>query len=263
MSILRRFGGPQRPSATTGPIVDWSEKALRARNASVHRFEPTGRPTVAVVGEDRFQDGLEIAAGGRTPDGAIRRSHLALLLLEPDASDDPAAVKVMIKGAGIVGYLTAADARTYRPLITLLAERGRLIGCDATLTGGWDRGRGDRGSFGVALQLGTSAELITSLWLADVNPPILPHPWVAKTVTFAGRSLHHLRGVRLDSAARELLAVRAGCRTWPRVTRRVDVCVIGDARDAGEDLRKAEQYEIDRVHESEFWYRVGLQLPLI
>lgn len=55
---------------------------------------------------------------------------------------------------GVVGHLTREEAVAYRPLIDAVAAAGHVVGCRASLTGGWDRGGGDRGNIGVILYLG-------------------------------------------------------------------------------------------------------------
>jgi len=58
-----------------------------------------------------------------------------------------------VGAGGYVGYLSRDDAVAYRPLIDRLAAIGKVVACAASLSGGWDRGGDDRGSFGVLLHL--------------------------------------------------------------------------------------------------------------
>ncbi len=44
-----------------------------------------------------------------------------------------------------------------------LAAQGKVAACRASISGGWDRGDGDRGSFGVRLSMGTPDELMKEL----------------------------------------------------------------------------------------------------
>ena len=46
----------------------------------------------------------------------------------------------------------------YRPIIDYLAAWGKVVAARASLQGGWDRGRDDRGSIGVVLHMGTVAD---------------------------------------------------------------------------------------------------------
>ena len=68
---------------------------------------------------------------------------------------DPNAVRVVISGGGFVGHLSREDAVAFRPIIDSLAAVGSVAACRASLSGGWDRGGGDRGHIGVVLFLGT------------------------------------------------------------------------------------------------------------
>jgi hypothetical protein len=104
-----------------------------------------------VVGESKYQQELERIAGGRTEDSAELRKR-AVLALEDDNPHDAKAVCVRIDGQR-VGYLSRKMARAYRQQ---LAKQQLPIGhyyCDALIVGGWNRGRGDRGHFGVRLDL--------------------------------------------------------------------------------------------------------------
>jgi hypothetical protein len=104
-----------------------------------------------VVGESRYQTHLEHIAGGRGEFSAELRKQ-AILALEDDNPKDDKAVCVRIDGLR-VGYLSRKMARSYREQ---LAKQGAPTGhywCEALIVGGWDRGAGDRGHFGVRLDL--------------------------------------------------------------------------------------------------------------
>jgi hypothetical protein len=108
---------------------------------------PVNAPfAIPVVGESHYQDTIEEVCGGRTPEGADRECE-AELIPEDDNRYDANAVRVEIDGR-TVGYLARPDAVDYRRL-----HRRRLMRCPAVIRGGWDRGVGDRGSFGVCLDL--------------------------------------------------------------------------------------------------------------
>jgi len=92
--------------------------------------------------------------GGRDEESA-RKQVKAVLVLEDENPHDSKAVRVDIDGE-TVGYLPRREARQYR---LRLKEAGypELRGrCDAIIVGGWDRGGGDRGHFGVKLDLPTN-----------------------------------------------------------------------------------------------------------
>ena len=162
-----------------GPITEWPGASFDGDLLAV-RFDPHRRHIVDVVGEGAFQGSLERIGGGRTIDGARIRDHLAVLLPEPSNRYDQNAVRVAIVPSpssrtwGYVGYLSREDAVAYRPLIDRLAEVGKLVACAASLTGGWDRGAGDRGNFGVRLHIGSAAHAMEEL---DREPDNLRPAW--------------------------------------------------------------------------------------
>ena len=107
---------------------------------------------VDAVGESRYQDALEEIAGGRSDRGADHEK-VALLIPEPTNRYDPNAVAVWIEGK-IVGYLSRENAEVLQPgIIRLHRQHDRPVACRARIVGGWDRGGGDRGHFGVRLYL--------------------------------------------------------------------------------------------------------------
>lgn len=52
-----------------------------------------------------------------------------------------------------VGYLSRKNAREYRKRLKKAGYQGITATCFAIIVGGWDRGGGDRGHFGVKLDL--------------------------------------------------------------------------------------------------------------
>jgi hypothetical protein len=106
---------------------------------------------VEIVGESRYQTVLEAAAGGRNPDGCEKVVD-AVLILEDSNRYDPQAVKVMIDGE-VCGYLSRKNARAYRKQLRKAGHPKSTAKCKAMIVGGWDRGREDRGQFGVRLDL--------------------------------------------------------------------------------------------------------------
>lgn len=117
----------------------------------VGQLRPTGSFGLDVVGEASYQHAIGKIAGGRTEEGI---SHLceAVLVPEPANPHDPMAVRVDIEGA-TVGYLSRANAREYRAELRRLGFEGGVFSCQALIVGGWDRGSGDRGHFGVKLDV--------------------------------------------------------------------------------------------------------------
>ncbi len=170
MSFLKRlFGSTSAPPTwpPPGPITTWPVGDLKGKlEVDAVLFEPV-RKTVNVVGEGSYQGSLERLAGGRTIDGPRDRYHTAILLPEPTNPYDPNAVRVAVvtsSGDGAtIGYLSREDAVAYRPVIDRLAAQGKVAACRASIGGGWDRGSGDRGNFGVRLSMGTPDALMKEL----------------------------------------------------------------------------------------------------
>lgn len=104
-----------------------------------------------VVGESHYQHNIERIAGGRSSQSA-NKACKATLLLDDGNAHDKNAVKVYIDGM-VVGHLDREMAKSWRPQ---LRKQGLPVGnytCDALVVGGWDKGGGDAGHFGVKLDL--------------------------------------------------------------------------------------------------------------
>ena len=113
-----------------------------------------GTYNVDVVGESHYQKALERICGGRT-ENSQRLVVEAFLVLEDDNPHDSKAVRIFIQGK-TVGYLDRETARSFRKQIAGIRMTGVAAKCSAIIVGGWDRGRGDRGYFGVKLDLPTA-----------------------------------------------------------------------------------------------------------
>lgn len=105
-----------------------------------------------VVGESHYQPALELAAGGRCEDGPVQCLVTAQLVAEPTNPHDPAAVQVRVDG-NCVGYIPRGETYQFHPMLHAFREAGQPATCRAWLKGGWDRGDGNRGSFGIDLDL--------------------------------------------------------------------------------------------------------------
>lgn len=169
-----------RLSRRGSPITQWpaSGEPLRDLELDAVVVESPGDGTfVEVVGESYCQSVLEQASGGRSHDGPVKPDdHVAILIPEPTNRADKNAVRVFLR-EGRAGYLSRDDAVRYRPVIDALALRGQVLGCWAQITGGWDRGDGDTGSFGLRLFLGSPESVMTQIGMAapsssrdDQNP---------------------------------------------------------------------------------------------
>lgn len=107
---------------------------------------------VDVAGESFYEASFEELCGPRTLEG-FRVGKKARLQLQDDNPHDRLAVTVTIDGHP-VGHLSRDCARAFRrsvrygPLSTF-----EIFECAALIVGGWDRGCGDAGYFGVKLDL--------------------------------------------------------------------------------------------------------------
>ncbi len=106
-----------------------------------------------IVGESHYQQALESICGGRTDESREKRVT-ATLTYEDDNPHDNNAIRVDIDGE-IVGYLNRELARNYRKMMKEAGHPGLKSKCGAMIVGGWDRGDGDTGYFGVKLDLPT------------------------------------------------------------------------------------------------------------
>ena len=113
-----------------------------------------GTYDVDVVGESHYQDALEDICGGRAEDSQ-RLVVEAFLVPEDDNPHDSAAVRIDIQDE-TVGYLDRTTARSFREQMAEVGASGMAAKCNAIIVGGWDRGGGDRGHFGVKLDLPTT-----------------------------------------------------------------------------------------------------------
>jgi hypothetical protein len=100
--------------------------------------------TLEVVGEASYQKNL-IAAAGTKGEESTQVFVDASVVCEEGNPHDPHAVRVDIKGR-TVGYLSRPTARIWRET----ASQKQVV-CPAVIRGGWDRGRGDSGNYGVWL----------------------------------------------------------------------------------------------------------------
>lgn len=256
LNLLRRLivGSPQSPQPVEhAPIVpDLPSILIRPSRLDA---------ALEVVGESYRQNALERIGGGRTEDGAANPDQIAILIPDTTNPYDSNAVAVMAGGLH-VGYLSRTDAEQWSPLVQWEMARGLLIATEAALIGGWDRGRGDRGSFGIVLHLGTASETLVDL-LADELSFRPDHPWQANLIAFTGDSTYRLHGFAIDRGAAAALASRAGMQVHPRVTKKVQLLVDCDATGVSGNQAKADEYGIPVVAEGDFWKAIGLPVEQI
>lgn len=103
------------------------------------------------MGESNYQRALEAICGGRCRDGWELKKQ-AELVLEDSNPHDSRAVRVDIEGR-TVGYLSRRFAKGFRDRLALQKLPEGPYSCPAIIVGGWDRGGGDVGHFGVRLDL--------------------------------------------------------------------------------------------------------------
>lgn len=113
-----------------------------------------GRRRVDVVGESHHQDALFELCGGQRRYGGVEVEAVAELVPDPDNPYDPRAVEVRI-GDSAVGHIRREDLEWLRSMIDDSLDLHGFATCRALIRGGWDRGRGDVGLFGVVLLLPT------------------------------------------------------------------------------------------------------------
>jgi len=120
--------------------------------ATLPTIKGNGEYEVEVVGESRYQKHLISICGKPTEDGTTKEIYAGLLLEDSNKHDDKA-VAVHIEN-GCVGYLSRSDARAFRKAIaqTAYAKYGAFQ-VKALIRGGWDRGDGDTGMYGVRLDM--------------------------------------------------------------------------------------------------------------
>jgi hypothetical protein len=132
--------------------LEIAREANRERQARVNAdLGGRGGYNLDIVGESHYQAALERLAGGRSEDG-VRVKTTATLILETNNPHDPQAVRVDIRGR-TVGHLSREDARTYRLRLRQLGCPNLQASFPAIIVGGWNRGGGDRGHFGVKLDV--------------------------------------------------------------------------------------------------------------
>jgi len=111
----------------------------------------TGPHVVDVVGESFYQETIEKICGGRTEEG-VDHECIATLRRNPNNPHDPNAIEVHIGGKQ-VGHTAKEMTSKLQDFLRQCDEQGIEASCGARVMGGWDRGGGDRGHFGVQLHL--------------------------------------------------------------------------------------------------------------
>lgn len=107
---------------------------------------------IDVAGESFYPESFFALCGPRREEGFAEETR-ARLILQDDNEHDRQAVKVTI-GGHTVGHLPREAARAFRRTV----RYGNLsmyetFECGALICGGWERGNGDAGNYGVRLDL--------------------------------------------------------------------------------------------------------------
>lgn len=140
----RRPGEPHFPTNYDGSGCWWAEDGVLPLAA--------GRGfNLPVVGELQWQDSIAAVVGGRCEEG--HNCQMPAQLVFDDANPhDPNAIGVMIDSHA-VGWIPWEKAVEFRAALRKLNIENLPVTCKAKVIGGWDRGRKDRGLFGVKLSL--------------------------------------------------------------------------------------------------------------
>jgi hypothetical protein len=109
-----------------------------------------GTREVEVVGESHHQDELLEIAGGQRRYGGVDIETVAELVPTPENPYDPEAIEVRVERR-VVGHIGRHDLGWLRPIVEHAVDLRGTATCGARILGGWDRGRGDVGAFGVVL----------------------------------------------------------------------------------------------------------------
>lgn len=138
-------------------------RRLAAENETMQRFLPLksmrsrGGSEIRVVGVMDYQGELDDISEADA-DGAVKRMQTGALKAEPGNPYDENAVQVIISEQ-VVGYLSAAKAEKYQPIVLRAEAAGMKITCDAEIVGGFIKDDGEQANFGVRLNLASPAEL--------------------------------------------------------------------------------------------------------
>jgi hypothetical protein len=136
--LLRELDLPRRPTPRSR-MKGWVGKR--------ERVTISGEVSVEVVGESFHQDELLSLAGGHRRFGGVDLEAVAALV-----SVEGNGIEVRIDDMPI-GYLSQIHARRFTDLVEESIEQHGLATARASIRGGWDRGGGDIGMFGVTLSM--------------------------------------------------------------------------------------------------------------
>lgn len=140
---------PQHQASQAAPPPSVVVAPLPIMPSLLHRTVG-GHDEHEVVGESYRQDGFEQTVGPRTENGPSIEHVTVQLVRERTNQHDPDAVAVFI-GRSHVGYIPADDAAEWHPVIDELHRANLLAICVGQVRGGWWKGPGDNGSYGLVV----------------------------------------------------------------------------------------------------------------
>lgn len=127
----------------------WKKQVTQSPQLKLYNLPSDGSFSLEIVGEYSYQEALLLICGRKTKNG-VNKKTIAYLTLEDTNAYDKNAVRIDVEGKQ-VGYLAKAVALKYRDYLKQ-HQLFNIIGtCPAVVKGGWDRGNGDTGHFGVWL----------------------------------------------------------------------------------------------------------------
>lgn len=115
----------------------------------------SGEKRLEVRGEVYYQDALAQLAGPKTEDGYDLPVD-CVLIREPDNEFDANAIAVYAAQAHtdkavMVGHVNRVAAVVWAPVIDAKNAAGEQVGLVGRIRGGWERGDGDSGYYGITL----------------------------------------------------------------------------------------------------------------
>lgn len=132
------------------------------------RINGDGLFTYDVFGESHYQQQLGRIAGGRREAAVYVRVN-ALLSSEPNHPYDANAIQIRISGEK-VGYIRREDNASFRAKLNAVGVGGD-VQCRAEIAGGWNRGGGDVGAFGLKLDIVLPLEIRPAPGGRPTRPP--------------------------------------------------------------------------------------------
>jgi hypothetical protein len=149
--FTRKKPGGKGPRSSLRRDAPFSVAEALAADDEMAVLPDAPRYNVKVVGASMYQQDLERLAGGRS-EGGVSVEVLATVVPEPSNPHDRLAMRVDVSGR-TVGYLSREDARSYRKRLKAEGLKVEPMGFPGLIVGGWDRGKDDRGHFGLRLDL--------------------------------------------------------------------------------------------------------------